>query len=99
MTSEREQYRGVFCFSCRQPIPLPAIVLHIESAGKNLDTGYGDEPQRRVFSLRCRACDKEMPYRTMDIVEIEGTPKRRLTRAAKQLGSLRQVAFSRAANA
>jgi hypothetical protein len=99
MTSEKQQYRGVFCFSCRQPIPLPAIVLHIESAGKDLDTRYADEPQRRVFSLRCRACDKEMPYRTVDIVEIEGTPKRRLTRAAKDLDGQRNVDFSRAANA
>jgi hypothetical protein len=97
MTSEKQQYRGVFCFSCRQPIPLPAIVLHIESAGRNLDTRYADEPQRRVFSLRCRACDKEMPYRTADIMEIEGTPK--LRRAAKSLESLRKLDLSRAANA
>ena len=83
MSSENQQYRGVICFSCRQPIPLPAIVLHIESAGNNLDTLYTDEPKKRVFSLRCRSCDKEMPYRTMDIVEIQGTPKRRLTRAEK----------------
>jgi len=99
MTSEKQQYRGVFCFSCRQPIPLPSIVLQIESAGQNLDTGYAGQPQRRVFSLRCRACDKEMPYRSVDIVEIEGIPKRRLTRAAKDVASLRNVDFSRAANA
>jgi hypothetical protein len=99
MTSEKQQYCGVFCFSCRQPIPLPAIVLHIESAGKNLDASYADEPKRRVFSLRCRACDKEMPYRTSDIVEIEGTPKPRLTRAAKDLRSSRNVDLSRATNA
>ena len=99
MTSETDQYRGVFCFSCRQPIPLPAIVLHIESAGNNLDTRYADEPKKRVFSLRCRSCDKEMPYRTMDIVEIQGTPKRRLTRAEKNLSSLRGAGLSRAANA
>jgi hypothetical protein len=99
MTSEKLQYRGVFCFSCRQPIPLPAIVLHIESAGKNLDTSHTDEPKGRVFSLRCRACDKEMPYRTIDIVEIEGTPKPRLSRAAKHPTSLRNVDLSRAANA
>ena len=97
MTPEKQQYRGVFCFSCRQPIPLPAIVLHIESLGSNIDSSYTDEPQRRVFSLRCRSCEKEMPYRTADIMEIEGTPK--LRRAAKRLESLRKLDLSRAANA
>jgi hypothetical protein len=99
MTSEKQQYRGVFCFSCRQPIPLPAIVLQIESTGSKLDRSYTDEPQKRVFSLRCRACDKEMPYRTADIVEIEGMPKPRLSRASKDPSSLRNVNLSRAANA
>ena len=94
---EKQQYRGVVCFCCRQPIPLPAIVLHIESAEKDNQSAYAAERSGRVFHLRCRACDKEMPYRATDIVDIEGTPKPRVSRAGKSLNPSRNL--TRAANA
>ena len=71
-------YRGVRCLSCRQPIPLPGIVLDIESS--LIDHGSGLPHRDRVFSLRCRACEREKPYRTSDIVDFEGTPTSRLFR-------------------
>jgi hypothetical protein len=39
-----------------------------------------------VFTLRCRTCDKEKPYRVTDIVEFEGAPKPRLVRARRKSG-------------
>jgi hypothetical protein len=71
-----EHYRGVFCGYCRQPIPLPAIVERLTTR----DSGY---PARgaHVFNLRCRACQKEKPYRRNEITEFEGTPRPRFSKA------------------
>ena len=96
MNQEPAHYRGVFCQCCRQPIPVPGIVMRIEAlrGGARL----GDEHAGRAFSLRCRSCEKEMPYRTRDIVEIPGAPKPRVSRAyGRALG--RREDLSRAANA
>jgi hypothetical protein len=89
----RQFYRGVLCMSCRQPIPLPPIVSSLEGSSKDSETG------QRAFSLRCRACGWETPYRSAEIVEVEGAPRtppqylRHLEGARRQQGSL-----SRAAN-
>jgi hypothetical protein len=70
MTQEVTQsYRGVLCTSCKQAIPVPAIVASIEA-----ESGDAEQPVR-VFNLRCRACEKEQPYRTTDIVEFFGAPR------------------------
>lgn len=69
----KESYRGVLCLSCRQPIPLPPIVVRMEA----LPQGQHSEQRERVFSLRCRACDREKPYRSRDILEFDGTPRPR----------------------
>ena len=76
----KPSYRGVFCQCCRQPIPLPAIVLHIESSRDQSESALRQHQGSRVFSLRCRSCDKEMPYRTADVADIEGSPKLRISR-------------------
>lgn len=76
----KQSYRGVLCLSCRQPIPLPAIVLRMESATQGEESGSLQELQTRVFSLRCRSCDREKPYRATDVVDFEGAPKPRLSR-------------------
>lgn len=81
-------YRGVLCRCCNQPIALPAIITRLEQqSGSELDESarsYGG----RVFALRCGICEKEHPYAASAIVEIEGTPRPRLTRAngARALG-------------
>lgn len=73
MTHEvKQSYRGVLCASCRQPIPVPAIVLTMEAEVRE------EDQQVRVFKLRCRACEKELPYRSTDIVEYEGSPRTRV---------------------
>jgi formate hydrogenlyase subunit 6/NADH:ubiquinone oxidoreductase subunit I len=81
MTQELKQsYRGVLCASCKQAIPVPAIVVSME-------TESGDtEPSIRVFNLRCRACEKEHPYCSTDIVEFDGAPRAR-TRARVNSGA------------
>jgi hypothetical protein len=72
MNSEtvQQSYRGVRCLSCRQPIPLPAILTH-----------SAHEHPGRVFSLRCRACEREKPYRASEIMDFEGSPRTRVTRS------------------
>ena len=73
----KQTYRGVHCMSCRQPIPLPGIVIDREvlaGAGGSLTP---HEVREHVFSLRCRSCNREKPYRSRDIVEFEGEPRQR----------------------
>jgi hypothetical protein len=77
----QQSYRGVRCMSCRQPIPLPSILIEIDSKLRGLTEGRADEHSTRVFSLRCRACEREKPYRTSDIVDFEGEPRRRSQRS------------------
>jgi len=69
----KESYRGVLCMSCRQPIPLPAIVISMEV----LPQGDGTDQTEHVFSLRCRACNREKPYSSRDVGVFEGSPRMR----------------------
>lgn len=97
---EKQSYAGVVCRSCRQPIPIPPVVVSMESAAENESTSLGESPRGRAFTLRCRVCDKEMPYRTSEITEFEGTPRPRLSPARRRTvrdGSNEDL--SRAANA
>jgi hypothetical protein len=80
-----QHYSAVLCRSCRQPIPLPGIVIGMASRSQDQESGFQGDPGR-VFTLRCRACDKEKPYRVTDIVEFEGVPKLRVVRARKKPG-------------
>ena len=89
-----QKYRGVFCQCCRQPIPLPAIILHLENS-RMQGSGAATETGARVFALRCRSCEREMPYRTTEIVDIHGAPKPRASRLKRR----DPEDFSRAANA
>ncbi len=92
----KQFYRGVLCTSCRQPIPLPAIVNSLEGSSGNSEASSRPE---RVFSLRCRACGREMPYRSAEIVELEGTPRRRIDHLGELYRARRhQEGLSRAAN-
>jgi len=95
----KQSYRGVLCMSCRQPIPLPEIVIRMEvlPETKVSETALG--PREHVFSLRCRACNREKPYRSIDIVEFDGTPRPRPSILRNPLGPNRPArSLSRAAN-
>lgn len=73
----KQSYRGVLCMSCRQPIPLPEIVIRMEVHSDAKVSEAASDQHGHVFSLRCRACNREKPYRSSDIVELEGTPRPR----------------------
>jgi hypothetical protein len=95
---EKQTYAGVVCRSCRQAIPLPGIVISMAAEIDN-DKSAGENPQACVFSLRCRACDKEMPYRVNEIVEFEGIPRPRVWSARRKSGQAGSNDLSRAASA
>jgi hypothetical protein len=94
----KQSYRGVLCMSCRQPIPLPATLVSLELMPEKDEAGRPVAHHERVFSLRCRACNREKPYRSSDIIEFDGTPRSRASyfhRPPKMEG---RVPLSRAAN-
>jgi hypothetical protein len=93
-----QSYRGVLCLSCRQPIPLPSIVLNMELSRKSQESDLGHDYPDRVFSLRCRACDREKPYRSSDIVDFEGTPASRRPRSIHERPKRPANTLTRAAN-
>jgi hypothetical protein len=67
----RQSYRAVLCKYCRQPIPVPATMETAELEPHERQAAV------RVFSLRCRACEKERPYHSTAIVEFDGVPRSR----------------------
>ncbi len=77
----QQSYRGVRCLSCRQPIPLPAILATMDSTLRSKVSESAHEHPTRVFSLRCRACEREKPYRASDIMDFEGAPRTRTSRS------------------
>jgi hypothetical protein len=93
----KQSYRGVLCMSCRQPIPLPAIINSLEGLSENGATARTEHPER-VFSLRCRACGREKPYRSADIIELEGSPRPRIDYVRGLQSRGQQGRLSRAAN-
>jgi hypothetical protein len=94
----KQSYRGVQCMSCRQPIPLPPIVITLVVPHPGED-GSRTASTERAFTLRCRACNRERPYRSVDIVEIEGAPRARVSylRGSQRIRH-QQGGLSRAAN-
>jgi len=95
----KQSYRGVLCMSCRQPIPLPEIVIRMAVLPDPEEAEATPEPREHVFSLRCRACHREKPYRSLDIVEFDGEPRPRPSIIGNPRGASRAAAsLSRAAN-
>jgi len=71
--TEHSTFRGVICLHCKASIPVPAIVYN-----RSDDANEGAEWSLRksqVFNLRCPCCHKEKPYRTREILDLEGTPE------------------------
>lgn len=87
-------YSAVLCKHCREAIPVPPIVIRMERLNEG-NEAQSEQPER-VFTLRCRACYGEHPYRSGQIIEVEGEPKGR--RASPQ-SVYRHGALTRAANA
>lgn len=95
----KQQYRGVLCVHCRQPIPLPANVSHQTSEAAGRESSQAEEMGPRVFTLRCRVCHEEGLYSERKIIDCEGAPRTRIT-SSKKAGQLLKAAekFTRAAN-
>ena len=80
----KQQYRGVICKRCGQPIPLsPSAEL---KQAKFKEHGPIDMGDFSVFSitLRCRACHGEGVYTHSDVIDLDGTPRKRSSRAHKK---------------
>lgn len=97
--TDKQSYLGVRCLSCRQPIPVPAILASGAAAAEQEDSFLSTEQHDRVFSLRCRSCEREKPYRASDVVEFEGEPLPRVSRASSHRERSRPRPASRSASA
>ena len=75
--TKMQQYRGVMCGYCRQPIPVSGTIDRMVRNHMDADAREARAP---VFNLRCRACEKEKQYGAGDIVEFEGSPRPRSMR-------------------
>ena len=73
----KQQYRGVLCIHCRQPIPLPASVVRKEKELRESEPNEMNELTSRSFTLRCRVCHGEAMYMESDIVDCQGMPRTR----------------------
>jgi hypothetical protein len=95
MTVEaKQQYRGVLCLHCHQPIPLSSSTAANEKGfGEQQPSGSNELIVRslsvrsfteRSFSMRCRACEGESLYTSSDVIACDGTPRTRISRARKR---------------
>ena len=97
--AEKQQYRGVLCIHCRQPIPLSASQVRKEKEMRESEANEVAELRSSSFNLRCRACHGEATYTPGDTIDCEGTPRVRRT-APRRNPLLRSEAksLSKAAN-
>jgi hypothetical protein len=79
----KQQYRGVLCVHCRQPIPLSPSAARKDKEIEEQKASSLDELVVRSFPLRCRACHRESLYAVADAINCEGTPKTRGSQAHK----------------
>jgi hypothetical protein len=82
MTHEeaKQLYRGVLCFYCHQPIPISATAAHREKKLRLTEMNPTRELGSCVFTLRCRACEREGVYAGANFKDFEGTPRVRTRR-------------------
>ena len=80
--TEKQQYRGVHCLFCGEPIPVPPRMVNRGLAAGNQGSNSAYDMSRSPFNLRCRACMKEHFYQISETVDIAGTPRSLMARAA-----------------
>jgi len=90
----KQQYRGVLCLHCHQPIPLSSSTAANEGGFGEQPTSGGDALivrslsvrsfTERSFAMRCRACEGEGLYTGSDVIACDGTPRTRISRARKR---------------
>jgi hypothetical protein len=79
----KQQYRGVICKRCGQPIPLSPSAERKEREFKEQGPSGLDEFAMRSATLRCRACHGEAVYTHSDVIDLDGTPRKRSSHAHK----------------
>ena len=79
----KQQYRGVLCIHCRQPIPLPTTVSRRAAEHEGMESGEAQDHGPRVFTLRCRVCGEEGLYSESKFIDCEGAPRTRTSRQGK----------------
>jgi len=94
----KQQYRGVLCIHCRQPIPLSASQIRKEKELKESEPNELTELHSRSFNLRCRACHAEATYTPADTIDCDGTPRARNSARLNPLMRAEHKDLSRAAN-
>jgi hypothetical protein len=98
--SATQQYSGVYCRACGEPISLPvraekALAAHQAEASEPVR-----EALPAVFNLRCKACEKENFYGAQDVANIHGAPRLARPRARGAAALLRpSLKLARTANA
>jgi hypothetical protein len=95
-----QQYSGVYCRACGEPISLPVRAEKALAASQ----AESSEPVREalpvVFNLRCKACEKENFYGAKDVANIHGAPRLARPRARAAASLLRpDIKLARTANA
>jgi hypothetical protein len=95
-----QQYSGVYCRACGEPISLPARAEKDLTARQSGAPEAAGQSQPVVFNLRCKACEKENFYGANDVVNIHGIPRSARPRA-RAAGSLLRpdIKMARTANA
>ena len=76
-----QQYSGVYCRACGEPVSLPSRAEKALAAHQAEASDPAAEVQPVVFNLRCKACEKENFYGAKDVVNIQGTPRSARPRA------------------
>ena len=95
-----QQYSGVYCRACGEPISLPARAERAITASQGGASEAAGERQPVVFNLRCKACEKENFYGANDLVTIQGTPRMARPRAQATAPLMRpHLKLARTANA
>lgn len=75
--ANKQEYRGVLCIHCRQPIPLSASLARKEKEMGESEPSESGQLMSRSFNLRCRVCHGESTYTAAEIIDCEGTPRTR----------------------
>jgi hypothetical protein len=83
ISKAEEHYRGVHCIHCREPIPLSPSAERKEKQFQDHGPSGIDEFDVPSATLRCRACHGEGVYKHSDVIEIEGSPRKRGSRAQR----------------
>jgi hypothetical protein len=70
----KQQYRGVLCLHCHQPIPLSSFAASKECGFKEKESSGRDEATVRSFTvssfmLRCRVCEGEGFYTALNVID------------------------------